>query len=154
VPRPRQDTRRGPGRGDRDRIPSGPPPGPGGGRIQRAPGAAHRPRDGRPQRDGGQRDRGGRDGQRDRGPRRDSPARVFEPPVPQDERSVELGARFREAQVAMREAKKALAKRNAEFSDEPAWMLEQIAAAEQAFEAIATEWADHLGTTGRKVIRR
>jgi hypothetical protein len=78
---------------------------------------------------------------------------VFEVPVPQDDRSIELGAAFKEAQILVRDAKKALAKRKAEFSDEPDWMLEQLAAAEQRFEAAATEWTAYLETTGRKVVR-
>jgi hypothetical protein len=74
--------------------------------------------------------------------------------VPQDERSVELGAAFREAQNALRDARKALEKRKAEFNDEPDWMLEQYAAAERRFEEAATAWAEHLETTGRKIVRR
>lgn len=74
--------------------------------------------------------------------------------MPQDERSVELGAAFREAQVSVREAKKALAKRKAEFDDEPAWMTEQLEAAVTLFEAAASAWSEHLETTGRKVVRR
>lgn len=73
--------------------------------------------------------------------------------MPQDERSIELGAAFKEAQLVMRDAKKALAKRKAEFDDEPDWMLEQLAAAEKRFEEVATAWAEHLETTGRKVVR-
>lgn len=79
---------------------------------------------------------------------------MFEAPVPQDERSIELGALFKEAQIALRDARKALDKRQAEFGDEPEWMLEQLRAAEQRFEAAATEWSEHLATTGRKVVRR
>ena len=79
---------------------------------------------------------------------------MFETPVPQDERSIDLGARFREAQVAIRDARKALAKRRAESGDEPDWMVEQLTAAEQQFEAAATAWSEHLETTGRKVVRR
>jgi len=74
--------------------------------------------------------------------------------VPQDERSVELGAMFREAQAALRDARKALDKRKAEFDDEPDWMLEALHAAEKRFEDVATEWSEHLAKTGRKVIRR
>jgi hypothetical protein len=33
-------------------------------------------------------------------------------------------------------------------------MLEQLTAAERAFEEAATAWHDHLATTGRKVLRR
>ena len=75
-------------------------------------------------------------------------------PVPQDERSIELGAAFKEAQLAMRDARKALDKRKAEFDDEPDWMREQLAAAEARFAAVADEWAAHLETPGRKVVRR
>jgi hypothetical protein len=73
--------------------------------------------------------------------------------VPQDERSVELGAAFREAQMAMRDARKALDKRRAESGDQPDWLVEQLAAAEARFAAAADEWAAHLETTGRKVVR-
>ncbi len=154
-----------------------------GGRIQRAPGAADRARGDRPPRDArsgqgdgrnqrgpaGQRDNRGpqhdsgrgdnrgpqRDGGRgDNRPRRDSGPRVYETPVPQDERSIELGALFRESQIAVREAKKVLAKRKTEFEDEPAWMLEQLQEAVQRFEAVATDWSEHLEKTGRKVVRR
>jgi hypothetical protein len=78
---------------------------------------------------------------------------MFEPPVPQDPRSIELGAAFREAQMAMRDARKALDKRKAEYNDEPEWLTEQLAAAEARFAAAADEWAQHLETTGRKVVR-
>ena len=78
----------------------------------------------------------------------------MEPPVPQDPLSIELGAKFREAQIAIRDAKKALDKKKAEAGDVPEWMVEQLTAAEQAFEVVATEWAELLATTGRKVIRR
>ena len=78
---------------------------------------------------------------------------MFEEPVPQDPRSVELGARFREAQTALRDARKTLEKRKAEHGDEPQWLLEQYAEAEQRFEEVATEWSDHLATTGRRVVR-
>lgn len=78
----------------------------------------------------------------------------MELPVPQDERSLELGALFKEAQGAVRDARKALDKRKAEFGDEPEWMVEQFQQAEKRFEAIATEWAEHLSKTGRKVVRR
>ncbi len=71
----------------------------------------------------------------------------------QDEQSIALGAAFKESQVALRDAKKALAKRKAEFADEPEWMLEQLVAAEKDFEEAATAWAAHLETTGRKVVR-
>jgi hypothetical protein len=74
--------------------------------------------------------------------------------VPQDPVSIELGAKFKETQVAVRDARKALDKRKAEFDDEPEWMLEQLTEAERAFEEAATAWSDHLGTTGRKVVRR
>jgi len=78
----------------------------------------------------------------------------METPVPQDERSLELGAQFKEAQAALRDAHKALDKRKAEFGDEPEWMVEQLQQAEKRFEEIATEWAEHLAKTGRKVVRR
>jgi len=74
--------------------------------------------------------------------------------VPQDERSIELGALFKEAQIALRDARKALDKRKAEFGDEPEWMLEQIQSTEKRFEEVATEWSEHLAKTGRKVVRR
>lgn len=73
--------------------------------------------------------------------------------MPQDEASIALGAAFKASQVAMRDARKALAKRKAEFDDTPDWMLEQLASAEKHFEDAATAWADHLETTGRKVVR-
>jgi hypothetical protein len=78
---------------------------------------------------------------------------MFEPPVPQDPRSIELGAAFREAQMAMRDARKALDKRKAEYGDEPEWLTEQLSDAEARFAAAADEWAQHLETTGRKVSR-
>jgi hypothetical protein len=78
----------------------------------------------------------------------------MEVPVPQDEHSIELGARFKEAQVAIRDARKALEKRKAEFGDEPDWMVEQLREAERHFEAVASEWVEHLEKTGRKVVRR
>ncbi len=56
--------------------------------------------------------------------------------------------------MAVREARKALDKRRAEFSDEPEWMVRQLEEAEQRFEEAATAWTDHLATTGRKVVRR
>jgi hypothetical protein len=74
--------------------------------------------------------------------------------VPQDPGSIELGAKFKDAQVALRDARKALDKRRAEFNDEPDWMIEQLQAAELAFADAATAWHDHLATTGRKVVRR
>jgi hypothetical protein len=83
----------------------------------------------------------------------DRSARVFEPPAPQDPRSVELGAAFREAQAAARDARKALEKRKAEFGDEPEWLVEQLAAAEARFAAASTAWVEHLETTGRKMAR-
>ncbi|TAK55288.1 MAG: hypothetical protein EPO22_14670 [Dehalococcoidia bacterium] len=141
---PRQDTRRG--RSERPRTPPGPPgPTPAGGRIQRAPSAGERPRRDRQPQGGGDRD--GR-GSRDRGPR------TLEVPVPQDERSLELGTMFKEAQLALRDARKAIEKRKADFDDEPEWMLEQYRAAEKRFEEISTEWSEHLSRTGRKVVRR
>ena len=179
--RPRKDSRRG--RGQDSGRPPGPPPGPsnpnpGGGGIRRSPGATGRDRppgaDRGPRRDAPsqQRDRGSsseRDGQRrrdergrpqrddrsDRGrPQRDRGPRVFEAPVPQDEESIRLGAAFREAQLALRDCRKQLEKRKAEFDDEPEWMLAQLADAERAFEEAATAWSEHLAKTGRKVVRR
>lgn len=73
--------------------------------------------------------------------------------MPQDERSIELGAAFKESQILIRDARKALAKRKAEFADEPDWMIEQLAVAEARFEEAATAWTAHLETTGRKVVR-
>jgi hypothetical protein len=73
--------------------------------------------------------------------------------VPQDLRSIELGAMFREAHTALRDARKALDKRKAEFGDEPVWLVEQLAAAEARFADAADEWARHLETTGRKMAR-
>ncbi|MHB8514233.1 MAG: hypothetical protein ACYDCT_02450 [Dehalococcoidia bacterium] len=113
-------------------------------RIHRRPPEAPAPRQTR----GRDRDGKGRDRDRDRGPR------SFEPPVPQDERSIELGARFRETQNALRDARKTLDKRKAEHGDEPQWLLDEYAAAEERYAALATEWAEHLATTGRKVGRR
>lgn len=78
---------------------------------------------------------------------------MFETPVPQDERSIELGAHFKEAQIAVRDARKAVDKRKAEFGDEPEWMASQLAAAEQQFAEAGTAWSEHLGTTGRRVVR-
>jgi hypothetical protein len=74
--------------------------------------------------------------------------------VPQDPVSIELGVKFREAQTAIRDARKALDKRKAESGDEPDWMLEQLTEAEQHFADVATEWSEHLAQTGRKVVRR
>lgn len=74
--------------------------------------------------------------------------------MPQDERSLELGTMFKEAQLALRDARKAIEKRKADFDDEPEWMLEQYRAAEKRFEEISTEWSEHLSRTGRKVVRR
>jgi hypothetical protein len=119
------------------------------GRTHRAPPTTGRDRgsrDGRGRRDGGGDERD-RDRDRDRG-------RLFEPPVPQDPVSIELGAKFREAQNALRDARKALDKRKAEFGDEPDWMSQQYADAEHAFEEAATAWHDHLSRTGRKMARR
>jgi hypothetical protein len=95
-------------------------------------------------------DGGRHDGQRSRD---DRGARPFEPPAPQDPRSIELGAAFKESQVAMRDARKALDKRRAEFGDEPDWLVEQLAAAEARFAAASTAWVEHLETTGRKIAR-
>jgi hypothetical protein len=79
---------------------------------------------------------------------------VFEEIIPQDPTSIELGAHFKEAQAALRDARKALEKRKAESNDEPDWMLQHLAEAEKAFEAAATAWTEHLESTGRKVVRR
>ncbi len=56
--------------------------------------------------------------------------------------------------MAIRDARKMLVKRKAESGDEPDWLLEQLAAAEQSFAEAADVWAQHLETTGRKVVRR
>jgi hypothetical protein len=69
---------------------------------------------------------------------------------PPDPHSLELGAAFREAQVALRDARKALDKRRSEYSDEPEWLVQQHEEAQRRFEAAATAWSDHLATTGRK----
>ncbi|HLB24433.1 MAG TPA: hypothetical protein VJP07_10090 [Dehalococcoidia bacterium] len=74
--------------------------------------------------------------------------------MPQDPVSIELGAKFKEAQVAVRDARKAMEKRKAEFDDEPEWMVQQYAEAERAFEETATAWHEHLSQTGRKMVRR
>lgn len=66
---------------------------------------------------------------------------------------MELGARFREAHQALRDARKALEKRKAEFGDEPEWLLAQYAEAERQFEEAATAWSDHLAKTGRRMAR-
>ena len=79
--------------------------------------------------------------------------RVFETTGPAGRALDRTGARFKETQIAVRDARKALAKRKAEFDDEPEWMLEQLAEAERAFEEAATAWTEHLETTGRKVVR-
>jgi len=156
---PRRDTRRG-----RAGAPDG-PPSPGNPAIRRAPSAGDRTRDragaesrDRTHRSGGERDRGGRpqrDGRdgRDR-PRRDSGPRMLEAPPPQDPRSIELGQQFRDAQAAVRDARKALDKRRAEFNDEPDWMIAQLQDAERRFEEASTAWVQHLETTGRKMARR
>jgi len=143
-PRRRQDTRR-----DRRGTPA-PPPREGGSRIhRRAPDERPQPeareRGGR-SREGRPRDGRGRDGERS--------ARSFEPPVPQDARSIELGAAFREAQNALRDARKTLEKRKAEHGDEPEWLLAEYRATEERFAAAATAWHEHLSQTGRKVVRR
>ena len=74
--------------------------------------------------------------------------------MPQDETSIALGAAFREAQNAVRDARKVLDKRKAEHGDEPDWLVEQLQETERRFEEAATAWSDHLSTTGRKVVRR
>jgi hypothetical protein len=53
----------------------------------------------------------------------------------------------------LRDARKALEKRKAEFGDEPEWLLDQYAEAERLFEEAATAWSDHLATTGRRMAR-
>lgn len=73
---------------------------------------------------------------------------------PPDERSLELGAAFKEAQVALRDARKALDKRRAEFNDEPEWMVAQYEEAERRFAAASDAWVEHLEQTGRKRVRR
>ena len=73
---------------------------------------------------------------------------------PQDPHSIELGAAFKEAHQALRDAMKALDKRKAEQGDEPPWLLEQLQAAEVRFAAAADEWARHLEQTGRKQVAR
>lgn len=136
---PRRDTRRG-----RRPEAAGEQPAPRG-RIQRSPATTERT-------ERRETSRGGRDGRANGAQRRDRTARAE--PVPQDPRSVELGAQFREAHVALRDARKALDKRKAEFGDEPEWMLDQYRAAEARFEQVATEWSEHLAKTGRKIARR
>ena len=144
-PRARRDTRRTPGAPPSPSNPST--------SIRRSPSEPRRQqRDdrGRRGRDDGSRDRG-----RDRGPSRDrSGPRSYEPIVPQDETSIALGAAFKEAQTAVRDARKALDKRKAEHGDEPDWLVAQLEDAERRFEEAATEWSEHLSTTGRKVVRR
>jgi len=73
---------------------------------------------------------------------------------PQDALSIELGAAFREAHQALRDAMKALDKRKAEHGDEPAWLLEQLTAAEARFAEAANAWTQHLERTGRKQVAR
>jgi hypothetical protein len=87
-------------------------------------------------------------------PRRDSGPRMMEAPPPPDPVSVELGQKFREAQAAVRDARKALDKRRAEFGDEPEWMVAQLAETERRFEDASTAWVEHLSGTGRKMARR
>jgi ribonuclease E len=149
--RKRRDTRRG-----RDRVRIAPA-----GTEQRRPQRAERTRD--EQREPAQRrdSRGGREGRAPRDGRdgrdrdRDGRGRApVEQPVPQDPLSVELGQKFREAQTALREAKKTLDKRKAEQGDEPEWLVAQLEAAERAFAEVATAWSEHLSQTGRKVVRR
>jgi hypothetical protein len=121
--------------------------------IRRAPPPGPGEREARRRR----RDEGGRGREggaaRERGPRAREERRGFEPPVPQDPRSLELGAAFREAQQAVRDARRALEKRRAEHGDEPEWLVEQLADAERRFAAAADAWVQHLDTTGRKVVR-
>jgi hypothetical protein len=69
---------------------------------------------------------------------------------PPDERSLQLGTAFREAQMAYRDARRALDKRRAEQGDEPEWLVQQLQEAERRFEEAATAWSEHLATTGRK----
>src|SRR3990172_6588604 len=124
---PRRDTR---GQPRTERAPE-----PGRGRTHRPPGS-DRDRGGRGDRGrregGAERERGSRDRDRDRD--RDRGPRLFEAPVPQDPVSIELGAKFKEAQVAVRDARKAMEKRKAEFDDEPEWMVQQYAEAERGIE--------------------
>jgi hypothetical protein len=70
--------------------------------------------------------------------------------APPDEMSLQLGAAFREAQAAYRDARRALEKRRAEQGDEPDWLLQQLEEAERRFEEAATAWSEHLSTTGRR----
>jgi hypothetical protein len=121
----------------------------------RGGGGGRLPREDRNRQFGGEGRRRDSDGRRgdNRGRQEDRGQRVFEQPVPQDPRSIELGVAFREAQTAMRDARKALDKRRAEFNDEPDWLVEQLAAAEAHFAQVADDWAAHLETTGRKVVR-
>lgn len=79
---------------------------------------------------------------------------MLEAPPPQDPLSIELGQKFRDTQVAVRDARKALDKRRAEFNDEPEWMLAQLAEAHDRFEEASTAWVDHLSNTGRNMARR
>jgi len=153
---PRRDTRRGRGGAP---SPDEGPPSPTNPGIRRAPSAGERgraraerdPHD-REARERGRPSREPRDG-RERS-RRDGPSRPFEAPPPQDPMSIELGAKFREAQNAVRDARKMLDKRRAEAGDEPDWMIEQLADAERRFEEASTAWVDHLSATGRKMARR
>ena len=131
----RRDTRRGRSGGTQ-------PSQNGGGGIRRAPSAG----------DSGRRQR---DERRDGGTRqRREPQRVLEPPPPPDPLSIELGQAFRDAQDALRDARKTLDKRKAELGDEPDWLLEQLRAAEQRFSEAADQWVEHLSKTGRKSVRR
>jgi hypothetical protein len=73
---------------------------------------------------------------------------------PPDPESVELGAAFKEAHQALRDAGRAIEKRKAEQGDEPAWLLEQLEAAEQRFAEAAERWIEHLDKTGRRAVAR
>lgn len=115
----------------------------GGGAIRRAPSAGE---SGRRPREGG-RDGGGRQ-------RRESSTRLLEPPPPPDPVSLELGQAFRDAHEAVRDARKVLEKRKAEFGDEPDWMLAQLEEAERRFAEAADRWVEHLAKTGRRSVRR
>jgi hypothetical protein len=69
---------------------------------------------------------------------------------PPDPRSVELGAAFKEAHQALRDAQRALDKRKAEQGDEPEWLVSQLEAAERQFAEASDAWIDFLETSGRR----
>jgi hypothetical protein len=94
-----------------------------------------------------------RRGPRDQGRPRQQQREMLEMPPP-DAVSVELGAAFKEAHQALRDAVKALDKRKAEQGDEPAWLVEQLQAAEARFSESADAWTTHLEKTGRRPMAR